>query len=292
MQKRARHEPRFPVALVATLLSSGTSVDCVTHDVSFEGVSVETSAPGEDDAPSARGEGRRRPAALSLGQLVRLRVSLPGAPAPLDVAAVVVHTMRGKNRSGAGLRFYAMGRDAQATWDRFIGRLRDEFPAMTGRGVLLPRAEHFEPKLYRSAHQVACLRVYVRSVAELYALVEPDVETMFALTDERVRVGDELGLQLVHPDSEDIFEVSAFVVRIVDEVGVRGLELEFLDLDAERRARLREFIDDGLEALFDEETLVEDEGPGGAPRVDADAEASAGREGDVVGRERAEPESA
>jgi hypothetical protein len=226
--------------------------------VSFEGVFVETEAPTPTvPEPTARHRAKRPPA-LSLGALVRLTLSIPGHPTPLEVAAVVVHTLHRRNRHGAGLKFYALGRDAQTIWDRFITRLRDEMPPMTGRAVALPRGEHFEPKLYRSAHQVACLRIYVRSVAELYALAEAGIDTMFVLSDEPVRVGDELGLQLVHPDSEDIFELSAFVTRAVDDGGVRGLEVEFLDLDAERKARLREFIDDGLEALFDEESFLDD----------------------------------
>lgn len=262
MPTRTRQEPRYPVALVVTLFAAGVSTDCVTHDVSFEGVFVET-APivdtAEEPLPRTR---KKKPAALTLGQLVRLKISLPASPEPLDVPAVVVHTLHRGKKNGAGLRFYAMGREARAAWDRFISRLRDEFPKMDGRAVGLPRAEHFEPKLYRSAHQVAVVRVYVPSVAELYALAEPGRDTMFVVADERVRVGDEIGLQLVHPDSEEIFELSAFVTRIVSEQGVRGLDLEFLDLDTERRARLKEFIDDGLEALFDEEIFVDDTHPG------------------------------
>ncbi len=239
------------------MTASGVITDCVTSDVSFEGVFVETDPPSESPRDSS-GPPSSRPRALKLGELVRVTLLVPPQAAPLDVTAVVVHTVRRRKRSGAGLRFYGTGGSARAMWDRFIGHLRDEFPLMSGRAVRLPRGEHFEPMLYRSEHQVAVLRVYVRSVAELYALIEPEIDHMFVLTDEPVRIGAEIGLQLVHPDSEDIFELGAFVTRAVDQQGVRGLDVEFLDLDAEKKQRLREFIDDGLEALFDEETFVEE----------------------------------
>ena len=254
-----RREPRYPVALPAALTAAGAFTDCVTSDVSFEGVFVETDRASLAGSPES-GPPSSRPRALKLGELVRLTLLVPPQASALEVTGVVVHMERRGTGLGAGLRFYGMGGPARAQWDRFIGGLRDQFPRMTGRAVRLPRGEHFEPKLYRNEHQRAVLRVYVRSVAELYAMTEPEVDHMFVLTDEPLGVGAELGLQLVHPDSDDIFELEAFVTRVVDQQGVRGLDTEFLDLDAEKKQRLREFIDDGLEALFDEETLV-DENP-------------------------------
>jgi hypothetical protein len=99
------------------------------------------------------------------------------------------------------------------------------------------------------------VRVYFATVADLRGVSRRD--TFFIRTDERVKVGDELGLQLAHPDSEDIFEASCFVGRVVDQHGIRGIDVELLDLDEERRMRLRDFVDDGLEALFDEESILD-----------------------------------
>jgi hypothetical protein len=244
---RTRREPRYPVALPTIVTVGQATLEGLTADVSFEGAFLEI--PSTESASIA---------AVKLGQLAKLTLLLPEAPSKLETTGTVVHIVRHMRRVGVGLRFYGMGREAQARWDRFIGELRDDFPMMSGRAVRAARAEHFEPVLYRSAHHVAVVRVYVRSVVDLYTMTEAPHESTFILTDEPLRAGDELGVQLVHPDSEDIFELSAFVTRVVNQHGVRGLEIEFLNLDAERKLRLRDFADDGLEALFDEEVLAED----------------------------------
>ena len=245
MQKRVRHEPRYPVGLPASIGTQASTFDVVTRDVSFEGVSVET--PG--DGSFAR---------FKLGQLVQIRILLPNDPFALEVSAAVAHRAVRKKTLVAGLRFFGMGSDARGRWDRFVSRLRDEFPEMSGRATRGLRGEHFEPMLYRGEHQVAVLRVYAGSVTDLYAMVDPAKEGLFVITEERVNVGDEVGLQFAHTDSDDIFEVAAFVTRIVDQHGVRGIETEFLDFDPERRQRFKEFVDDGLEAIFDEESLQDD----------------------------------
>jgi hypothetical protein len=100
-------------------------------------------------------------------------------------------------------------------------------------------------------------------VAELERMLELDAKAprIFVLSGELegVDAGAELGLWLVHPDSEDLFELACRVERIVHEHGIRGLGLELVDLDEERRQRLREFIDDGLEVLFDDSELFDEE---------------------------------
>jgi hypothetical protein len=257
-----RREPRYPIALPAIVSVGGRVLEGVTADVSFEGAFIEASSSAL--AIVYTGPARLALEVLSsmrLGELVRLTLLVPGAAERLDVAAVAVHIERRTRRVGVGLRFYALAGDAKVAWDRFVGRMRDELPTVNGRAVAAARGEHFEPMLYRSAHHVAVLRAYVRGVSELYELTAPGVDRMFLLTDEPLGVGAELGLQMAHPDSNDIFELSAFVTRAVDQHGVRGVEIEFLDLDEARRARLKEFVDDGLEAIFDEESLADEPAP-------------------------------
>ena len=113
--------------------------------------------------------------------------------------------------------------------------------------------------LYRNAFQTAVLRVYVPSVRDLLHLAERQATSMFIVTDEPLRHGNEIGLQFVHPNSEDVFEASAFVVRVVDQHGMRGVEVEFLDLAFDRFDRFREFVEDGIESWLDDASYV----PGG-----------------------------
>jgi hypothetical protein len=263
MGEHSRREPRHPIALPVVLSANGQRVDCSTRDISFAGAFIETpSAMRSDDAPSSRG--RDVLANLKTGQLVRVTIFLPNG-SPFEVSAVVVHIARMRTHSGLGVRFFGLGRGVQEDWDRVVVDIRevpkpdlwqrtysDGPPVSSVRAVRLPRGEHFEPAIYRSSHHVAVLRVYFGSIVDLYAIAEPERDKIFVQTDEPLKLGDELGLQFVHPNSEDIFELSAYVTRIVDQHETRGFELEILDLDPERRARFGEFIDDGLEALFDD----------------------------------------
>ncbi|MFO0618093.1 MAG: PilZ domain-containing protein [Polyangiaceae bacterium] len=268
MGEPTRREPRHPIALPVVLVVGGRRIDCSTRDISFAGAFLETpSVAGRDDARAAE---RPDPlGTLKAGQLIRVNIFLPNGT-PFEASAVVVHVARMRTHSGLGIRFFGLGRSAQEDWDRVVVDIRDlpkpdlwqrtysDGPPSHSRAVRLPRGEHFEPLLYRSAHQVAVLRVYVGSVVDLYALSEPQRDKTFIQTDERLSVGDEVGLQWVHPNSEDIFEMSAFVTRVVDQHDMRGAEVEILDLDTERRARFAEFIDDGLESLFDDVDLEAD----------------------------------
>lgn len=258
-----RREPRHPIALPVVLVVGGSRIDCSTRDISFAGAFLETPSVSTRDplTPGARAD---LLAPIKAGQLIRVTIFLPNGT-PFEASAVVVHVARMRTHSGLGVRFFGLGRAAQEDWDRVVVDIRDlpkpdlwqrtysdGVPPSSARAVRLPRGEHFEPMLYRSAHHVCVLRVYVGSVVDLYALAEPDRDKTFVQTEERLSVGDEVGLQWVHPNSDDIFEMSAFVTRIVDQHQMKGAELEILDLDAERRARFNEFIDDGLESLFDE----------------------------------------
>lgn len=262
MADPTRREPRHPIALPVVLTAGGQRLDCSTRDISFAGAFIETPSVSTRGEPISE---RSDPLHMvKVGQLIRVTIFLPNG-APFEVSAVVVHIVRMRTHAGLGIRFFGLGRSAQEDWDRVVVDIRDlpradlwqrtysdGVPKGSGRAVRLPRGEHFEPLLYRSAHHVAVLRVYVGSVVDLYALAEPDRDKTFVQTDERLSVGDEVGLQWVHPNSEDIFELSAFVTRIVDQHEMKGVELEILDLDDERRARFAEFIDDGLESLFDD----------------------------------------
>lgn len=264
MGESTRREPRHPIALPVVLVAAGKRIDCSTRDISFAGAFVETpSVSSTRDVLASAG----RPdllASVKTGQLVRVTIFLPNGT-PFEASAVVVHVARMRTHSGLGVRFFGLGRGAQEDWDRVVVDIRelpkpdlwqktysDGVPPTSARAVRLPRGEHFEPLLYRSAHQVAVLRVYVGSVVDLYALAEDGRDKTFVQTDENLHVGDEVGLQWVHPNSDDIFEMAAFVTRKVDQHDTRGVELEILDLDADRRARFAEFIDDGLESLFDD----------------------------------------
>jgi hypothetical protein len=247
-----RKEPRFPVDLPVLLKIGGRGVERHTRDVSFAGIFVCTEPAPEGAAPVSE---------LALRQLVGITILLPPHAKRIDVAATVVHRQRQPGRAGVGLRFYGMAGDDLRSWEQFVARLRDDFPPMTGRATRLLQGEHVDPLVRRRPDQVAALRVAVQTVAELERMLEldPKAPTFFVLCDEQLEVGAELGVWLVHPESEDLFELACRIERVVHEHGIRGLGLVLVDFDEERRQRFREFVEDGLEALFDDEDLFDEE---------------------------------
>lgn len=247
-----RKEPRYPVELPVLIKLGGHGAERLTRDVSFAGIFVCTEPPPPGAGPMPE---------LALRQLIGITLLLPPHAKRIDVAATVVHRQRQPHRAGVGLRFYGMAGDDLHAWEQFVARLRDDFPTMTGRAVTQLSGEHVDPLVRRRPEQVAALKVAVPTVAELERLLELDQADprLFVLSHEEVELGAELGLWLVHPDSEDLFELACRVERVVHEHGIRGLGLALVDLDEERRQRLREFIDDGLEVLFDDDELFDEE---------------------------------
>lgn len=237
-----RTEPRYSVVRQLVLRPKGSVIPGETANVSFAGLLARFKS--DDD-------------------LTKLE---PRALVPFDIAldveiisltGTITHVAHHRRGAAVGISLFAVGAEAKDLWDTFVGRVRADLGVVRPEQERLPVGAHFEPLLYRNSHQVAVLRVYFASVAELFDLADRDAsdEVTFIRTDEPVKVGDEVGLQLVHPNSDDIFEVSCFVTRIVDQHGLRGIEVESLDLDEDRRARLREFIEDGVEQLFDEPSI-------------------------------------
>ena len=218
------------------------SAERVTRDVSFDGLFVVTE-------PGPRGASELP--LLAPRQLVTLTFLLSGEGVAFTVSAAVVRVERSSAVEGAALRFYGIGRDARRAWDDFVRALGGQAEDMP-RGSQAPLGQRFEPLLYRNAHQVAMIRVYFSSVSQIYSLLDAPESRMFIRVDDPLPLGSEIGLQLIHPDSDDVFEMSAFVVRSVNQHGVSGMGVEILDLDEARSERLKEFVEDGLEVLFDE----------------------------------------
>jgi Tfp pilus assembly protein PilZ len=222
------------------VMKLGTSfVELVTEDVSFRGVFAFTDEP------------------VKVGQLVPIELWLPPKGTSFAVSAKVVHDVHRRRLSGVGLEFYAVGRSQQILWDNFIEGLRRDFPAIAGRASRIARASRFDPLRKRDASQVAVLRIEVQTALDLQIIYQRDVPKggLFVLTDEELEPGDYVGLQLIHPNTDDVFELAGVVARHVVQQGIRGLGIDFVDLDEERVARLHDFVHDGLADLFDDESI-------------------------------------
>lgn len=219
--------------------SGGLFVELSTEDVSFRGVFAYTDEP------------------LHVGQLISVELWLPPKGESLKVQAKVVHEVERRSQPGVGLEFFAISRDQQARWDGFITRLRDDFPTIAGRASRLARASRFDPIRKRQPDHAAVFRIEVRTALDLQNIFTRDVAKggLFVLTDEVIDLDTPVGLQLIHPNTEDVFELSGVVRRHVEQHGIRGLGIDFVGLDEERRDRFRDFVYDGIAELFDEESI-------------------------------------
>jgi len=236
-----RRSPRYPVKVPILIKVGGLFVELSTEDVSFRGVFAYT-----DEA-------------LHIGQLISLELWLPPKGESLKVQAKIVHEVERRHQPGIGLEFFAVGRDEETRWDAFITRLRDDFPTIAGRASRLARASRFDPIRKREARHTAVFRVEMQTALDLQNIYNRDVAKggLFVLTDEVVDLETAVGLQLIHPNTEDVFELSGIVRRQVEQHGIRGLGIDFVGLDQERRERLHDFVYDGIADLFDEESIAE-----------------------------------
>ncbi|MFO0549467.1 MAG: PilZ domain-containing protein [Polyangiaceae bacterium] len=240
MAETPRFEPRVRAKLPVTIRAGRRGFDGEAANISLHGMLVRLqSEPGATLAPRA---------------LVQVHV-LTKRGAMLALPACVVHAREVRGTIVAGLRLVGLGGDDAQAWASVLDEARMDHPL--GEDSQAPIAQHFEPLVYRDAYQVAVLRIYFPSVTPLEELADRAQrrDKLFVVTDEALGVGDEVGLQLCHPESDDIFELKAIVVRLVDQHNTRGIELDLYDLDDDRRARLADFIEDGMGALFDDPEL-------------------------------------
>jgi Tfp pilus assembly protein PilZ len=241
----SRREPRYLVHLPILLTAEGKSVSLVTEDVSRGGVFLRTEAT------------------LSPRQLVHVEIVLPPRAERFLGTARLTHAVpRGLEGRvpGVGLELDAIGPEVQPIWDRFIEHVRKSCPEAGERAQLEARGETFEP-LHRRHTKEVVLRIHPVNLADLCSLHERDVARggMFLLTDGTFALGDEVGLQLIHPHTMDVFEARCVVRRTVSEHGISGIGVDFLDPEETSR-RCYDFIYDGIAALFDDESIVDEDG--------------------------------
>jgi Tfp pilus assembly protein PilZ len=241
-----RRDRRYVLPIPVLLTLSKHSIEATTGDVSYGGMFVVT-----DER-------------LGLGQLAQVELLLPPAGALFDAPAKLVYArpaLAKDERAGVGVEFYGLGRDAKLRWDTFIDHLRSAHPESASRFVQLGHAEPTDEAYPRTEKQVGALRVHVRGVRDLDVMLGRDLSrgtAFFALDSaSRLKVGDEIAVHVVHPLADDFFELMARVRRVVVDVSVNGLDVEFLDLDDERRARFADFIEDGQAWIYDDESLGE-----------------------------------
>lgn len=215
-----RREGRFPARIVARIGKGANALELLTNDVSFRGVFIRTDAP-----PALR-------------QLVQVELVLPDG-AVIKAHAMVVHVARkpedepkGEGRvPGIGLQFWGPI-DRARDWERFIHDLRVKAKA----GMAAAKATD---KVRRSSVR---LRLQLEVVFDGKTSMTRDISEngMAIRTKEELPLGTHTQLEL--RSEHGSLRFAAIVRRTIDEPGFRGLGVELVGLDPERRAELTGFL--------------------------------------------------
>ncbi|MEW5851688.1 MAG: PilZ domain-containing protein [Myxococcota bacterium] len=228
LRGEARRDVRYRIRLAVTLSANGTQVSSLTEDISLRGMFVRT-----DNPPDLR-------------HLVRLRVTIPTEPEPLDMLGVVAHVVgvgHPQRVPGAGIQFYGLSQHAQQRWERFIHHIRRSRPESTHQSILMAPVDAADPVRRAYPRFAAELVVRLADDGELRECMTQNVSVggMFLTTPVDVPEGTELLIHLVHPRTGAWLPMNVVVRRRVREGGRSGLGVEITEPAPEFQALLEEF---------------------------------------------------
>lgn len=210
-----RRDIRYPARIVARVVRRGENIELLTNDVSFRGVFLRTDAP-----PALR-------------QLVKVGLVLPDG-ADVSAHAMVVHVVeKGADRvPGAGLQFWGPVTNSKA-WDQFVHELKAKEKA----GLPSSRATD---KVRRSSERFK-LQIDVILDGETAKTRDLSYTGMAVATNLPMPTGARARLQLLANGKEPVF-VDVVVRRKIEEARFKGLGLEFVDVTADARRAIVEFV--------------------------------------------------
>jgi len=263
---------RMDCALSVQIRSKSGAVEVLTANISRNGVYLRTDSP------------------MAERQLVKLSFSMPDGT-PLQVMGMVAHRFFPKDEHpagpGMGVDFFALSKDDKKIWDRFclemeknsarlhIGEQLQAELSLPGNGgfadpdEIFVLEEEIEPEVFASSiadnyvepvrrqhpRFAASFLVRLRDRERMLEYYTRDISIggTFLRTDELKRDGDVIELILVHPETREEFSLESRVVRVITgpKPGDRGMGLEFLPLNADRKNELELFIERGVEVQQD-----------------------------------------
>ena len=240
---QGRRDQRYNIQLPLTLSLGRKRVEATTGDISLRGLFVRTEQ------------------ALTAKQYIRLDMTLPfDGQKKLSVfgavAFVVAPTATPGQVVGAGIEFYGNAPEVLQRWESFVNSAASRFPESQNKTVILSgtTGDDVEPPVKRTRFEAEVkLKAYFGALDDLVLAYTCDVSRggMFIVAPVVADIGAELSLFLVHPKTGEEFFLSCIVRRHAIDKGVRGMGVEFVNLDEEARHRLWDFINSG-----EEETVV------------------------------------
>lgn len=219
-QSEQRREARYPARIVARIVRRSQSIELLTNDVSFRGVFIRTDSP-----PTLR-------------QLVKFELVLPsgvvvsGHAMVVHIAATAPDQPKGQGAvPGIGLQFWGPLANAR-DWEQLIHQLR----ARERAGMAAAKASD----KVRRASQRFKLALEVALDGKTSITRDVSENGMAIRTDLKMPAGTRAEVELRARD--ETIKVDVVVRREIDDNDFRGLGVEFVDVDASRRAALVAFV--------------------------------------------------
>jgi hypothetical protein len=214
-----RRDARFHARILARIVRRKETIELLTNDVSFRGVFIRTDAP-----PALR-------------QLVKIELVLPTSVV-VSGHAMVVHVAatdglpKGEcNIPGIGLQFWGPLAH-QKEWEQFIHEVRQRERA----GAATANATD---KVRRASERFK-LAIEVTFDGKTSMLRDISENGMAIRTGLAMPVGTHAKLEM--RASDQVLTFNVIVRRTIQEPDFRGLGVELVDLDAEKRAALVGFV--------------------------------------------------
>lgn len=248
LPRRAERERRYPVEITVELNLGRRRVRTVTDNVGANGLFARTDVAGQ------------------LRQLLSLSLDLPFGFGRLRAHGMVVHVVPPRAvgaTPGMGIVLYGLDDARRDQWARFVATLQRQVAEVPSRAFAASIVDIPPPAPIRRRYESFAVVLEVRAalVQELVTMYTRDLArgSLLLQTPGAFVVGDGLVLRIVHPRRGDTLSVPCVVRRVVDDPSMRGIEVEFLDLDDGARALFWEFVGAQVDELEQLEVILVDE---------------------------------
>jgi len=247
MGREQRRDVRYRVQMPCVMLRGPKKNELTTEDVSFRGLFLRT-----DEPPALR-------------QLVRVKLSLPPTNDEFTGYGMEVHVVPpgGPRVAGVGVQFYGVSGAEKNRWDAFIKYVGEKHANSAGETVSLLQAPPTEPIRRQHPRKEMALKIRLYTVNDLYDLYTRDISRggMFITTELPLEAGDRLDVDMVHPVTGEVFKLRCEVRHRTATPTLKGVGVEFIGLDGQRRDQMFDFISSDIEVEEEEPVFVAPDDP-------------------------------
>jgi hypothetical protein len=249
-----RRSERYRIELPVWLKDAHGGDRTVTADVSAHGIAVLSDKP------------------RTLRQYVELELTLPSPSPKIGVTAMVARVIDGleledgRHGRGLGLDFFLFDSKAKVEWQKFIQRARTELSEQNTDAAARASPPDFDDRedTADEPEGVSTFIIKPRDLGRLWAFFRGELSkgTVRIETPIARELGEPVELLVVHPGSQSEWTLPGRVARMIEHGrgGRPVLEIELVGLDAETRARFRNFVATG-QGMIEEDIPLSSEIP-------------------------------